>query len=217
MTAALTTLLNINLSDNTLLTQALTHKSHPDSTDYERLEFLGDRVLNLSVATMLFNKFPDYSEGELAKHHAALVREETLADIAKIWQLDTHIRVGKSAQTEGNLQSSILADVVEALLGVIFLDTDFKTAADVVVQFWTPLIDKVDIIDAKSKLQELLQAHGHPLPTYKVLKSTGKDHDKTFVINVSSALGEAEGIGASKQKAAQIAAKNLLIQLEKTT
>jgi len=214
MTNALSTLLEVEFNDDALLINALTHKSHPDVKDYERLEFLGDRVLNLSVAAMLLKHFPHYTEGQLAKHHAALVRSKTLAEIAALWQLQDHIRVGKSAQSSSGLQTSILADVVEAILGAIFLEHDFNTAANIVIKFWTPLINSVDVIDAKSALQEFLQAAGHALPTYKTTSSEGKDHNKTFTLTVSSALGEASGTGTSKQKAAQVAAQNLLHQIK---
>lgn len=217
MTAAFAPLLekiNVRFNNEALLIRAITHKSHAAAEDYERLEFLGDRVLNLSVAAMLFNQFPHYSEGELAKHHAALVREDTLARVAATWQLEHFIRVGKSAQSDVSLQPSILADAVEALLGALFIDAGFSASEAVVKTFWAHLVSAVDILDPKSELQELLQAAGHPLPAYTTTNSTGKDHDKTFTIKVTSNLGSAEGVGASKQKAAQTAAKNLLNNLK---
>lgn len=206
--------LEVSFANEAILTRALTHKSHPNAEDYERLEFLGDRVLNLSVAAMLFHQFSSYSEGDLAKHHAALVREETLARVAHTWQLQNVIRMGKSAHPKDTLQPSILADAVEALLGALFLDQGFSSAEKIVQTFWAPLITEVDIVDPKSALQEFLQASGHPLPTYTTVTALGKDHDKTFTLKVSSKLGEAIGVGPSKQKAAQIAAQNLLKALK---
>lgn len=206
--------LNITVNEPQLMDCALTHKSHPAASDYERLEFLGDRVLNLSVANLLYKTFPEYTEGQLAKHHAALVREETLAQVAQTWELEKVVKLGKSAQEEDGPRPSILADVVEAILGAIFLDQGFETAEKIVKTFWDSLIHTVDILDPKSTLQEALQSQGHPLPMYKVIDSSGKDHNKSFTIEVSSPLGKASAEGTSKQKAAQLAAKKLLEQLK---
>lgn len=217
MTINIAPLLNtIGLDAEVDLTHALTHKSHPAAKNYERLEFLGDRVLNLSIAEWLFETYPEYSEGELAKHHAALVREETLAQVADAWELNGFIRVGNSAKAQEQLPPSILADAVEAILGSLFLAVGFKILKDVILTHWTPYLETVTIQDAKSTLQEKVQAGGHPLPRYTVKSSDGKDHNKTFTIEVACVLGAATGIGSSKKAAAQAAAAELLTQLEKS-
>lgn len=197
-----------------LLAEALTHRSVSGAVSYERLEFLGDRVLNLCVADLLYKKYPDEAEGQLAKRHAALVREETLADIAKEWKIAPYIRFGPGeAHAGGKEKASILADVVEALLAVIYLESGLPAAQSMVEQFWSPRLERVVLTDAKSRLQELLQGQGLELPVYEVVESHGKDHDKTFVIRVCCVLGEANGQGSSKQAASQAAAAMLLAAL----
>ena len=125
----LTDNLSYVFTNNALLTHALTHRSHTDKS-YERLEFLGDRVLGLAVSDLLYSAFPDYNEGQLAKHYTALVREETLVLVAQKIDLLPHIRLGKSAPTQTELPPSIMADVMEAILGAIFLDAGFETVGD---------------------------------------------------------------------------------------
>jgi ribonuclease-3 len=200
--------------DKALLKEALTHRSVAGNPSYERLEFLGDRVLNLCVAAWLYENEPDASEGQLAKRHAALVQEPTLAEIAQEWKIAPYIYFGPGeAHTGGREKPSILADVVEALLGAVFLEAGLQPVQDIVVAYWSPRAADVPLIDAKSQLQEFLQGQGLDLPDYEVVESHGKDHEKLFVICVHCALGQATGQGGSKQAASQAAAANLLEEL----
>lgn len=205
-----------------LLLQALKHCSAEPKThktdDNERLEFVGDRVLNLLIADLLYHTFTNEPEGVLAKRHAALVRQDTLAAIGREWQLGQHIHLGHGEeQTGGRRKSSILANAVEAVLAAIYLDSgnSLVQVRTVVLRFWQPKVNLVEIKDPKSKLQELLQSIGESVPTYTMLSATGLSHEKQFVFEVvSQKMGTATGRGRSKQEAQQNAAKALLAQID---
>jgi ribonuclease-3 len=193
-----------------LLETALTHRSHAVS-HYERLEFLGDRVLNLIVAEWLVEYFPAADEGELSRRHTAMVKESHLVEIAYAWALPEHVRLGAGEV----VKPSILADVVEAVLGALWLDSGLEAVREVVRRDWKNMLESEDVKDAKSRLQEQLQAEKGGLPRYEVLSEQGPDHAKVFEVKVSCGWGEAVGEGASKQAASLMAAENLLMKIGK--
>jgi len=201
--------------DTGLLDRALTHGSLGGGLDsYERLEFLGDRVLNLLVAHMLFERFPQEPEGSLARRHAALVRGETLARVARVLDLAPLIRLSKGEVDLGGRDNpTLLADVCEALLGALYLDGGLDTADRVIQRHWTPLMDQ-DLSppkDPKTSLQEWAQGRGLPLPTYETVAAAGPDHAPIFTIAVRvKGHPEARAEGSSKRQAEQKAAALLL-------
>jgi ribonuclease III len=206
-----------------LLLQALMHVSAVPQGEgrlasYQRLEFLGDRVLGLAIAEMLLAAYPDAEEGELARRMAMLVRGETCADVAREWNLGPNIRLGAGeAQTGGRRRQTILADACEAVIGAVFLDAGFEVAKALVQRGWGERLREAlgDRRDSKTKLQELAQSRQLPVPTYREVSRSGPAHRMTFVIvAVVEGLGEAEGQGHSKREAEQAAARILLDQLE---
>lgn len=192
-----------------LLQQALTHPSFGPQ-HYQRLEFLGDRVLGVVVGDMLYERFPQASEGELSRRFTVLVREATLAEIGQQWGIAEVIRLGAGEP----LKPAIVADAVEAVLGAIWLDGGREAVKGLVEKAWQPYLELKDEKDPKSRLQEMVQAEGHPLPEYVVRVEEGPDHNKSFTVEVRSALGAATGQGVSKQAAGVAAAAALLAQLE---
>lgn len=212
-------------ADSSLLTQALTHPSvvhgraPRKATPYERLEFLGDRVLGLVVADMLFRRFPTEPEGALARRHAALVRREALARIAHIIGLPAHLILSRGEEEAGGRNNpGLLADACEALIGALFADAGFAIAQDFVQRMWTPLMDETAAPpkDAKTALQEWAQGRGKKLPAYTTVGMEGPPHDPTFMVSV-----EVEGVetvtaqGASKRAAEQAAATQMLENVTK--
>ncbi|KIL98729.1 Ribonuclease III [Paramagnetospirillum magnetotacticum MS-1] len=203
-----------------LLSQALTHPSTQQhrrsqgSDPYERLEFLGDRVLGLVVAEMLFLRFPDEAEGALARRHAALVRREAVARIANEIGLGRHLVLAKGeSDAGGRTNPGILADACEAVIGALYADAGFAVAAAFVRSRWEPMMEEAlaPPKDAKTGLQEWAQGRGKPLPAYKMLGQEGPPHEPTFLMEVSvEGVGSAVGRGASKRVAEQAAAKLLL-------
>jgi ribonuclease-3 len=204
--------------DGGLLSDALTHpsrrKGNEKTSAYERLEFLGDRVLGLVMAEILLRAFPGESEGDLAKRHAALVRAETCAEIALQWELDQHLSAASSEFTDGKIQNlATLSDAAEALIGAIYLDSDFVTAQAVITRFWAPLLDAklAPPVEAKSALQEWAQGKGLPLPSYAIEKRSGPDHSPQFTIRVRvDGYPSASGTGNSRRAAEKAAAEALL-------
>ncbi len=203
-----------------LLEEALTHPSvlagqgRNESFGYERLEFLGDRVLGLAVAAMLYRTFPHEAEGALARRHTALVRREALARVALVLGLDRVIELSKGEKDSGgNLNPTILADACEAILGAIYADGGKNEAERLVVKHWTPLMseDLKPPKDAKSALQEWAQGQGKPLPAYQVIKQEGPSHDPRFWVSVTvEGCSAATGEGSSKRSAEQTAAQKFL-------
>ncbi len=199
--------------DPGLLVRALTHRSC-GSGHYERLEFLGDSLLNFVAAELLYARRPHASEGDLSRLRSRLVRDVTLAEIAIELNLGEHLRLGLGEMKAGGfMRESILADVLEAIIGAIYLDGGFEAARGVV----RDLIDRRErelpeaerLKDPKTRLQELLQGAGHELPIYRVVSESGADHIKSFV--VECAVGElAPAVTAeagSRRKAEQAAAR----------
>jgi len=212
--------------ETSLLEQALTHPSITKTRSErhisnQRLEFLGDRVLGLCVAHMLFDAYPDEEEGAMAKRHTALVRKETLARVARSLELGTHIILSESESDMGGRDNdAVLADACEALIAALYLDGGLDVADRFIRQNWTGLMQEnmAPPKDAKTTLQEFAQARGKALPSYKELSRTGPAHAPVFTIEVSidgydSALAE----GGSKRQAEQMAAGKLLELINERT
>lgn len=218
--------LNLNFKNLDLLKTALTHRSYLNESNEknrennERLEFLGDAVLEIIVSEYLFNKYPNSAEGELTSYRSAVVRMESLADIALDLSLGDYIYMSKGEeQTGGRQRPYILANTFEALLGAIFLDQEIEACKKFLFSVFFDKIDKIindkGYIDAKSSLQELTQEKYKKMPVYRLVSQKGPDHDKTFVVEVllkNEVL--AKGSGKSKQQAQQDAAKNALEKLK---
>lgn len=205
-----------------LLTEALTHRSavSASATDrfgYERLEFLGDRVLGLIIANLLLRHFPAESEGQLARRFNALVQGETLATVAQSIGLGDYIILAPSeAQSGGRTNRSLLADVCEAVIAALFLDGGLPVAETFVAQHWLPLLTAKarPRRDSKTQLQEWAQSRGLPLPVYQTIAREGPAHHPKFAVRVSvEGAGTAEGHGSSKRAAEQLAAGELITRL----
>lgn len=185
--------------DVKLLESALTHSSlQKKGCNNERLEFLGDRVLGLAVAALLYRAFPEEKEGELAKRHTALVQQKALVEVAGRLGLSLHLNVSQGEKKAGGLQKdTILADAVEALIGAIFIDGGYAPAAKFVTDFWQSMVQETaPPEDPKTALQEWAQAQGKPLPEYRVVSKSGSDHAPVFEIEV-----QVEGEGSARAKA----------------
>lgn len=200
--------------------QALTHRS-ANGTHNERLEFLGDSILSFVIANNLYHRFPKINEGDMSRMRATLVRGNTLAEIAREFNLGRCLRLGAGEFKNGGfLRESILADTIEALIGSIFLDSNIDTTEQIILTWYaTRLIaispgDKQK--DPKTRLQEYLQGHHLPLPNYLIVQIYGEAHDQEFTINcqVSGIQKPVKGVGSSRRKAEQAAAKQALKMLE---
>ena len=208
-------------TDEQLLEEALTHRSR-GANNYERLEFLGDSVLNLVVTARLYELKPDAQEGDLSRMRARLVRGATLSDIAAGIGLGQQLILGEGELKSGGFRrASILADAFEALLGAIFLDSDYASSRKVILDFFDPLIERLpdveELKDAKTLLQEWLQGRGLPLPEYILLKEEGADHAKKFYVQCRIVDDDTvmEACGNSRRKAEQaVAAKTLEYLIE---
>jgi ribonuclease-3 len=203
--------------DRSLLARALTHLSSPAaggpdrSQSYQRLEFLGDRVLGVVVAHMLYEAYPQASEGELSMRLAKLVRRETCADVALEWDVGPHVAMGQGeSRAGGRKKAAILADICEAIIGAVFLDAGFGPASKVVSDTWRPRMD-ADLEperDAKTAVQEWAQARALPAPRYVEAARSGPAHAPHFVMQVvldgyAPESGEANSKRAAEQAAAQ--------------
>lgn len=188
-----------------LLVRALTHPSK-GGDHYERLEFLGDRLLAAVIGDWLFQRYPDADQGELSRRYAAMVREEALAGVGASWGLAEEVILGPG-ETMG---ASILADVVEAVLGAVWVDGGNDFVKAIVWRDWDDLMNQKDEKDPKTRLQEWLQAQGLGLPVYETVEEVGPAHDKGFTVKVTTPKGDATGEGRSKQAAGAAAAKAFL-------
>jgi ribonuclease-3 len=216
--------IDVPFKDILLLSRALTHRSyineHPDALeDNERLEFLGDAVLDFLVGEWLYNRFPEMEEGDLTQMRSALVQTNQLSAFAKILELDRAVRLGRGEyKSGGTYRDTLLCDMFEAFVGALFLDSGLEK----VKQFIYPMLEKaaVEIIeqhrneDPKSKLQEWAQANGYPTPKYTTTNVKGPDHEKVFEVEVK-VNGEVMGAGIarSKQSAEKIAANSALTRI----
>lgn len=205
-----------------LLIQALTHVSkvaYRRELGNQRLEFLGDRVLGLAIAELLFERLPDSQEGILSQMLSHIVRKEHCAQVSERWGVGPCLYLGTHETREGAMQNlSILGDTCEAILGAIYLDSDFVTAKHIISEAFGAWItsDGKPFRDAKSLLQEWAMQNKHPIPTYSVLERNGPDHSPTFHIQVSmDADRSATAYGKSKRLAEQEAAKVLLEHIYK--
>ncbi|MGF9758066.1 ribonuclease III [Microvirga sp. 0TCS3.31] len=201
-----------------LLDEALTHVSAPkaDGQSYQRLEFLGDRVLGLAIADLLYRTFPGAPEGELSRRLAELVRRESCAEIAIAWDVGPYLKLGAGEAHAGERRNqTILADVCEAIIGAVFMDGGYEAASSVVARAFQPLLEapRRPLRDPKSALQEWAQGRGLPPPTYSIVEQTGPDHAPRFrvVVKVKGAENEF-GQGTSKRIAEQAAARSLLLR-----
>lgn len=209
-----------HFADEALLERALTHISALSGKSrigsYQRLEFLGDRVLGLIISEMLFRAYPRADEGELSKRLAELVRRETCADVARDLNLGEALRLGSSeSNAGGRRRAAILADVCESLIGAVFLDGGYNAASEFVERLWGGRMRALERPprDAKTTLQEWAQGRGLPTPTYREVQRTGPHHNPEFRVTVELPGRElAEGIGRSKRAAEQAAAAALLVR-----
>ena len=206
--------------DDSLLRQALTHRSASPRHN-ERLEFLGDALVNLFVAQALYERWPKADEGALTRARADLVRESSLAAIARELDLGERLQLGPGEmKSGGHRRDSILADALEALVAAIHLDAGFETCRATVLPWFLSRIEALPAgkvgKDAKTRLQEWLQARQAELPEYTLIDSVGEDHEKLFRIRCSVRTPEldADGQGSSRRVAEQQAAERLLQQLE---
>ncbi|NOZ43491.1 MAG: ribonuclease III [Alphaproteobacteria bacterium] len=203
--------------DVELLREALTHPSLEGGKQYQRLEFVGDRVLGLVIAEWLFEQYPDVDEGGLASRHTNMVRKETLAEVAKVMQLPIFIHMAKSTEdNDGRNKATILADVCEAVIGAVNQDGGYGAARKLVRKFWQHYISQPAIArrDAKTRLQEWVQARHIPTPDYVVTDRTGPAHEPFFTIEVRvTDMPPYTGKGHSKREAEQNAAARLLENL----
>jgi len=210
-------------TDPQLMRQALTHRSH-GGADNERLEFLGDGILNCVVAVLLYESFPRINEGGLSRLRARLVRQESLALIAQNLGLSDHLLLGEGELKSGGFRRpSILADTLEALVGAVFLDAGFEAARQVVGSLMGDAIagldPKAEDRDPKTRLQEVLQSRRISLPVYRVLATRGAAHEQQFEVacEISTFQISAVALGSSRRAAEQLAAEQALQQLKRST
>jgi len=206
--------LDYKFKDKSLLDLALTHRGVNTEHNNERLEFVGDRVLGLTVAGLLYDMFPNENEGQLARRFAFLVSTETLADVAIDLGLDKKLHHGNI--TAGRIRHT-MANTMEAVLGAIYFDAGFETVRDIILGIWRELAaaEPVAPKDAKTTLQELVQKRnpGGELPKYEFLEQKGPVHNPTFVVSVTALGQSANGTGTSKKTASLNAAEELLKKL----
>jgi ribonuclease III len=203
--------------DVALFEAAVTHSSST-SANYERLEFLGDRVLGLVIAGWLYERFPDEPEGQLSQRFNMLVDRLTCGEVGRELGLGQVIRLGKQAVGDRAAHSSnVLGDVVEALIGALYLEGGLEAAEAVIRRLWKPFVDEQRRAPKhpKAALQELAAARDLPNPAYEIISRSGSDHAPQFTVRVTiHSLGEAEGQGSSKQEAETKAAGALLEKLQ---
>ena len=217
--------LHYRFRDNSLLEEALRHSSYVNEQadgslrDNERLEFLGDAVLNLAVGHLLMQAYPEMREGDLSRIRANLVNETQLAEIARNLDVGPYLMLGKGELLTGGAdKNSILANSVEALIAAVYSDGGFDAAFAMIATHFAHFIEKAPEIttgqDFKSRLQESVQGTIQELPSYRVVAATGPDHDKTFCVEMSVGDLRTQGTGKSKKLAEQDAARKALTLIE---
>lgn len=221
--AALCRQLGHRFSRPELLHRALTHRSY-SAAHNERLEFLGDSVLNCAIARHLYEVFPDLPEGDLSRLRSNLVNQQTLATLAQQLELGEHLLLGEGERkSAGHRRPSILADALEALFGAVLLDAGFEAAEKAVLGLYKPFIARADLQslgkDAKTLLQEYLQARKLALPQYNVVQIKGEAHAQMFVVSCEiPQLGlSTQGEGASRRVAEQVAAERAYRRIKENT
>jgi ribonuclease III len=208
-----------------LLEEALRHSSYvneqfdPKMRDNERMEFLGDAVLNLVVGHLLMKAYPQMHEGELSRIRANMVNETQLAEIARIIDLGSHLLLGKGEiQSNGWEKNSLLANALEAVIAAVYLDRGFEAASGLIEHHFKGLIKSATTLttgqDYKSRLQEAVQSTIKKIPQYNVVGESGPDHDKTFTISMTVGDIQSKGVGKSKKTAEQDAARKALEMIE---
>ncbi len=220
-TSRLLSKLGYSFKDSRLLDRALSHRSVGGDNN-ERLEFLGDSLLNFFIADALYNKFPDVREGDLSRLRANLVRGDTLAELAREFDLGEYLILGEGELKSGGFRrSSILADAVEALIGAIYSDSDFEQCRGIVLGWFQARLDIITIEntdkDPKTRLQEFLQERKKALPTYEVVEARGEAHAKEFVVacQLEFIKEKTSAAGTSKRSAEKLAAEKMLALLQK--
>jgi ribonuclease III len=216
--------LDLKFKDIELYVEAFTHRSylneHPDAQKHnERLEFLGDAVVELLVTQFLYNRFPDKPEGELTNLRAALVKRDTLSEIGAELEFDNYIRMSRGeAKNTGKARGVILSNTAEAFIGALFLDLGLKAVDKVLDKFLLPKLEAIlaeeSHVDAKSRFQELVQERDGITPHYETVEVSGPDHDRHFTVGVY--IGErlvAKGEGSSKREAETNAAAAALTNI----
>lgn len=214
-------IIKYNFNDKNLLTKSLTHTSASTEkvSSMERLEFLGDRILGLVISEELFLKYPGLKEGELSKKYSFLVQRSTCAKVAENISLNKFIFLGKSELKNSQIKSSILSNIMEALIGSIFLDSDYSNTRKIVLNLWKEMISSVEkannLSNSKSDLQEKILSMNKKLPDYKLISIKGEDHDPRFTVSVSvDGFDSVLAIGKSKQEAEKNAAEKMLKIIE---
>ena len=205
--------IGINFKDKKLLIKSLTHKSFNSNNNYEKLEFLGDRVLGLIISKTLLEIFPDDKEGSLDKKLASLVNRKKCSEISKKLNLENFIVTGNARSKKNKIEDKIISDACEALIGAIYLDQGINVVEKFIIKFWNNDITKniSDPVDAKTRLQEYSLKTFKILPKYKLYSNTGPHHKPVFKIGVSIQNSKVYyAIGNSKKDAEQKAAKALL-------
>ena len=215
------TILDFQFKHLDLLEQALTHRSYSRNKNNERLEFLGDSVLNLVISQHIYQRQPEADEGELSRIRSSLVKQDALARVARDIGLGDFIYLGGGELKSGGFRrASILSDTLEAIIGAIYLDSGFESAQNTILflyrNYLFTLPDTDTLKDAKTRLQEYLQSKQLDLPEYTVIKTTGKSHDQVFTVTCSVELLQLQGngTGSSRKKAEQDAAKKVMDQLQ---
>jgi ribonuclease III len=213
-------ILGYQFKDADLLREALTHPSLEGSSNYQRLEFIGDRVLGLAIAAWMFELYPTADEGGLASRHTNLVRREACAAVAENLDLGKYLHMAKSSEdTGGRTRGTIIADAAESVIGAIYLDGGYEVADKFVRNHWKGLANNVKVADrdAKTILQEKVQGRGKPTPVYTTIDRSGPDHAPTFTIAVKvKDEGMESAKGLSKREAEQQAAALMLTRLEES-
>jgi len=210
--------LNLKFKNIKFLERSLTHKSHDSIDNYEKLEFLGDRILGLTISNKLLEMYPNDKVGYLDKKLAFLVNKEKCFEVGKSLNLDQFILVGRSKSKNIKIENKIISDCCESLIGAIFLDQNLSIAEKFILNNWEPLLKETSIlfIDPKTKLQEYSLKKFKSLPIYKVLENSGPRHKPTFKVAVKLRDSKyVSAVGASKKEAQQKAAKLFLANIGK--
>ena len=209
--------LKIKFKNKRLLHQSLTHKSYDKNDNNEKLEFLGDRVLGFVIANKLIEMYPNDKEGALDKKLASLVNKKKCYEVCEFLNLNKFVKTSTSSSNNNDIETKIISDACEAIIGAVFLDQGFKVAEKFILYLWSSELKNsiVTKIDAKTRLQEFSLKEFKALPVYKLIESKGPNHKPIFKIKVKIKNSEPEfGVGSSKKTAEQNAASKLLKKID---